>query len=1048
MVTPRDESARARFATELDRNFSVVASAGSGKTTAITQRILSLARSANAAEILPRLVVVTFTNRAADEMQQRTRQALLQENLHPEVQTAFNRAFFGTIHSFCMKLLTDFGHYLGLPAPLELVSEDDDNLWQEFAQNQTRIGRSLGEKDRAILLRFVQARDLMELARRAGSAVLCVPSLSPCPTLDFADVYAQSDKGNDNISKSQAELREWEKRYASDWEYLRWPVCFTAANARFTQLWQEKFAPLRKWVCDAATCVAAEVQRDYLDFRLDHGLVTYGDQIALAKQLLQHPVAARRIREENFGVILDEAQDTEPSQFSVLLEATRPPHATGDWMETRVDPPPPGHFCMVGDFQQSIYWERADLKYYKAVHDALITDKNGESLEFAVTFRLDQKQLNFVNETFREILNEEAGQVRFVDLQPRPNILPGTVIRVPLVAKELLPEGKKLKDYQKARIEAEYLARWIKDTGLKKLSADSWQEVAILCPRKAWLQTMAAALRRVDLPVAIQSERDVKGDSPAYAWLTALLTIMVDPLNAYEIVGVLREIFGASDHDLAVFSEAQKARFRIDQVLSATGKISSHLRTLAEIRQRVEGPALFDAVALIVDQTQLRERLLLLPATEFGDLARELDALLAQAAQAEASGMILAEFAEHLRDDFTTPRAVRFSADDNAIQLITSHKAKGSEWQTVIVPFLARDLRPPSPRYPHFVKSPVDGELVIAFGREDKSKELKDAIERAQQQQLERLLYVATTRARHTLVVVLDQEIFSNNEAKLPRTAQLRRLIRDQDSYSGEFDQHSSTIDQVPEPSPIVAAESEKNGAEIEPLTSRELKRAAKRASEFVRKLTPSALDVEVPAEVRTRSRLDNLATLYGRWWHRFFERLDWKGGIDSVQKLFEKELPLSPDAKAAAKDWNATRQNLFSDDNIARFLAGNETQFHHELPFCWRRNDRSVLEGLIDSLMIDRAAGRSLLLDWKTNNVSPSEAEIFRARYRPQLAAYWKVVGEITGLEVDAGLFSTALGRLLLFPKDELREEWRRLEQLPPAQFEEETRLDAPDDF
>ena len=100
---------------------------------------------------------------------------------------------------------------------------------------------------------------------------------------------------------------------------------------------------------------------------------------------------------------------------------------------------------------------------------------------------------------------------------------------------------------------------------------------------------------------------------------------------------------------------------------------------------------------MIIGQTQLRERLLLLPATEFGDLARELDALLAQAAEAEANGMILAEFAEHLRNDFTTPRAVRFSADDNAIQLITSHKAKGSEWQAVIVPFLARDLRTPSP---------------------------------------------------------------------------------------------------------------------------------------------------------------------------------------------------------------------------------------------------------------------------------------------------------------------------------------------------------------
>jgi ATP-dependent exoDNAse (exonuclease V) beta subunit len=1048
MVKPRDESARARFANELDRNFSVVASAGSGKTTAITQRVLSIARSPNAAEILPCLVVVTFTNRAADEMQQRTRQAMLDENLGQEVQTAFNRAFFGTIHSFCMKLLTDFGHYLGLSAPLESV-EDDDDLWQEFVQNQTRIGRSLDEKDRGTLLRFVQARELMELARRAASSVLQVPGRSPCPPLDFAEVYQQMDQaGRDNIDKSQAELREWERRFAGDWEYLRWPVCFTAANAKFTQLWQEKFAPLRKWICDAATCVAAEVQRDYLDFRLDHGLVTYGDQIALAEELLQHPVAARRIREENLRVILDEAQDTEPLQFSVLLEATRPPEARGVWLEDRHLGPRPGFFCMVGDFQQSIYWQRADLNYYRAVHEALTEDQHGESLEFAVTFRLGQKQLDFVNETFRDILNNAAGQVHFVELQPRPEILPGKVIRVPLAARDLLPEGKKLKDYQKARIEAEYLARWIKDAGPNKLSADLWREVAILCPRKAWLQTMAAALRRVGLPVAIQSEHDVKGDSPAYAWLTALLTIMADPLNAYEIVGVLREIFGVSDHDLAVFSEGQKARFRIDEILSATGRISSLLRTLAEIRQRAEGLALFDAVTLIIEQTQLRERLLLLPATEFGDLARELDALLAQAAEAEANGMILVEFAEHLRDDFATPRAVRFSADDNAIQLITSHKAKGSEWQAVIVPFLARDLRPPSPRYPHFVKSPVDGELIIAFGKEDKSKDLKDAIERAQQQELERLLYVATTRARHALVVVLDQEIFSNSEGKLPRTAQLRRLIRDKDSYSGEFDQHSSTIDEVLEPSPSVGPALQENGAEIEPLTSRELKRAAKRASEFVRKITPSALDSEVPDQVRTRSRLDNLATLYGRWWHKFFERLDWKGGIDSAQKLFEKKLPISPDTKAAVKDWSATRRNLFSDASIARFLASDETLFHAEFPFSWRRNDRGVLEGLIDSIMINRKAGRCLLLDWKTNDVSPSDAEIFRARYRPQLAAYWKAVGEITRLEVEAGLFSTALGRLLLYSAEELQTEWHRLEQLPPTQLEDEIRPDASDDF
>jgi ATP-dependent exoDNAse (exonuclease V) beta subunit len=158
--------------------------------------------------------------------------------------------------------------------------------------------------------------------------------------------------------------------------------------------------------------------------------------------------------------------------------------------------------------------------------------------------------------------------------------------------------------------------------------------------------------------------------------------------------------------------------------------------------------------------------------------------------------------------------------------------------------------------------------------------------------------------------------------------------------------------------------------------------------------------------------------------------------------------LPICPEARSATKDWDVTRQNLFSDAGIARFLASHETQFHHEFPFSWRRNDRCVLEGLIDSLMIDRKAGRCLLLDWKTNRVSLGETESFRLRYRPQLAAYWKAVSEITHFDVEAGLFSTVLGRLLLYTANELQEEWNRLEQLPPAKLDEEMRPDAPDDF
>ena len=100
-----------------------------------------------------------------------------------------------------------------------------------------------------------------------------------------------------------------------------------------------------------------------------------------------------------------------------------------------------------------------------------------------------------------------------------------------------LPEGKKPRDYQKARIEAD-LARWIKDAGLQKLRADSWSGSGDPLSAQSVAPDDGAA-RRVGLPVAIQSESDLRGDNPAYAWLTALLMIMTDPLNAYEIVGVL-----------------------------------------------------------------------------------------------------------------------------------------------------------------------------------------------------------------------------------------------------------------------------------------------------------------------------------------------------------------------------------------------------------------------------------------------------------------------------------------------------------------------------
>src|SRR6266496_2698457 len=279
--TIADELARRRFACELETNFSVIASAGSGKTRAITDRIVEIAKDRQrAAEWLPQLVVVTYTNRAADEMQQRTRQRILEAGLALETVEAFGRAFFGTIHAFCVKLLATHGHRLGLPARPE-TNTDDDDVWNEFVKQQTQIGHSLGEENRRLLLRLMQARQLMELARKQEHDFMPPQSLGQCAECDFTKVEAAAESAQaKNIPKAKAQLREWLRRWHETDEFAPWPACATAARD-FTALWREAFRPLREWASACAACVAAELQRDYREFRLARGAITYSDQVAI-----------------------------------------------------------------------------------------------------------------------------------------------------------------------------------------------------------------------------------------------------------------------------------------------------------------------------------------------------------------------------------------------------------------------------------------------------------------------------------------------------------------------------------------------------------------------------------------------------------------------------------------------------------------------------------------------------------------------------------------------------------------------------------------------
>jgi len=1028
-----DEAARQRFAHELDRNFSAVASAGSGKTRAITDRIVEIAKNAqHAREWLPQLVVVTYTNRAADEMQQRTRQRILEAGLPLEIVEAFGRAFFGTIHAFCMKLLTTYGHRLGLPARLETITDDDD-LWNEFVQQQTEIGHSLGQENRRLLLRLMQARQLMELARKQDHNFVPPQCIGECPECDFSKVEAAVENAQArNIPKAKAQLREWLRRWRETDEFAPWPPCATTAK-EFTACWREAFRPLREWASACASCVAAEVQRDYGEFRLEHGAITYPDQVALAAELLRLPEVARQIRGKNYRVLLDEAQDTDPQQFFVLLEITRPVDAHGEWLQTKHDPPRPGDFCMVGDFQQSIYRDPDDLNHYRALHRALVKTGAAEQLKFSVTFRLDRAQLEFLNDTFAKILNNTEGQVEFVELSPRPEILPGQVIRFELGDDIDLS----LTETQRAHAEAERLAQWIRETGLGKLRARCWREVAILCPRKTWLGALRRSLLKEQIPVEVQSESDREGEHPAYAWLTALLAIMVDSSASYEIAGVLREVFGLSDDELARFAQGAGYKFQIEHKISGRGAVAGTLNLLRRLREVLPHQSLFSAVREIARMTQLRERLRDLPREQFGDSVNELEKLLAAAAAAEARKESLGDFALTLRRNFDKIRETE-PAEADAVQLITAHKAKGSEWDAVIVPFLAREARlGVNIRYPLV----IPGEQpFIAFDRSDRA-DLEDEMKKVQRQEMERLLYVALTRARHTLVMALDAKFFRGKRGVHSDT-QLKWLQADTNEPNEKV---VSSLPEQPAACEKTAARHKQRTPEAVADSLRALHLetgwidiARQRAGSIIETITPSQFAPEEEAGERPQMdewietepelrppQIENPATRYGVWWHEFAQNIPWRANADAWETAFDAKLSDSPEPARSKREWKLLAK--YASEH-PEFFAGN---IFAEMPFFWRMDEQKSLEGFIDLALFQPAEKKWFVLDWKTNRIERDQIDQLRITYRRQIAAYWKAVTEITNRPVNAGIYSTATGELLVYDAKELAHEWQRLVSL-----------------
>ncbi|HET9805247.1 MAG TPA: UvrD-helicase domain-containing protein [Candidatus Acidoferrum sp.] len=94
----------------------ILAGAGTGKTRALTFRMANLISNGVSAE---NILAVTFTNKAAEEMQTRVSDLLLRAGIPPE------RPWLSTFHSLCARLLRREAAAAGLPKNFAIFDDDD-----------------------------------------------------------------------------------------------------------------------------------------------------------------------------------------------------------------------------------------------------------------------------------------------------------------------------------------------------------------------------------------------------------------------------------------------------------------------------------------------------------------------------------------------------------------------------------------------------------------------------------------------------------------------------------------------------------------------------------------------------------------------------------------------------------------------------------------------------------------------------------------------------------------------------------------------------------
>lgn len=899
---------------EQGQNILVSASAGSGKTTVLVERVIQKILKSET-ESVANLLVVTFTKAAAKGMRDKIKQALreaaektnnasLKQRLRKEMNLV-GVADISTIDSFCTHLIKRYYYLIDLDPQFRMFADSTEQIllqqsvWDDvretlYATNDTQFEHLVENfsDDRGDdgLTKVVQELDSFANGTPAPHEWLSqLPKLYEVESDSLTDTPFYQQRVvpilvgivqqlladiNDNIELAVGDelsevktLLETDRELTAEildlvqhasWETIRAKLLalkFKSFPRATTDEKKEIYAPFKpdrevfkkqlnnlqstyfplheeqtmevmaqsKQLVATLADVTWQYRQAYQAEKQQRHVMDFADLEHYALAILttnstDGDSIVEQLKNHYHEIMIDEYQDTNQLQESIL---------------TTIASTQPGNLFMVGDVKQSIYKFRlADPSLFLRKYEQFRQpeSQDGEAIVLADNFRSVENITDFVNLIFKQLMDRQVGEMNYdqaAQLKFGARYYPdkGTSTEILLYESKTTPESdepdeESLMPSDKTIGEIQMIGQRINrmvdsgeeiyDTKAKKKRSINFGDITILAPTKSNNNQIIEQFTQLGIPVTVNDAQNYFRATEIRIMM-ALLRVVDNPYQDIPLAAVLRSpIVGLDENELAYlriqnktddyFAAVKTFHAGFDENTASDfaqqiyAKVDRFLHQLNQFKLIANQNRLVKLIWSIYDTTGFLDYVGGMP----GGRQRQanLHALYERAHVYEESSFKgvfqFVRFIEQMQQQNQDLGEAPAQTSSNTVSVMTIHGSKGLQFPVVFLMNAAHQFNKNNFKE-NYLLDAKDG-IGITYMTDERvtintlqKQVLKDTIDRRDQAEEMRLLYVALTRAEQRLLITgsyqnVDKAIasweraFQSNQMSLPTQVRLKTI--------------------------------------------------------------------------------------------------------------------------------------------------------------------------------------------------------------------------------------------------------------------------------